>query len=425
MQNELRKIEDEAWAKMSLLLDKEMPQKKKKRRFIIWFFAAATAIPLLAISTWLALPSSKQASVLQPSLNEMDNITINASNVDTKVTETSIASQNEMIVNKATTSLSKPVLSPQSIAASTITKDDAITHSPIPAVMNGLLDDNQTTSYKAISSDSSNFSIDETTISTLPENTEANALRETGDVQAIASINPKIFENEIRKTDIHLLPSHQSLKRPSDHKSFALAISAGTRMMLPARQAMPLLGLNLAYHFNDKWRIGTGLHYSFATQNSDSLVVAANYYGEYAAQLDKSFLQGSNSTEFSYINEIILFDHKIIHVPLAIGYAFNKHLSLSGGIYYDKMVSQRTNYVLTEVDPAGTTAIKGGKNIFTNRIYSHNLNWMTSIGYNISNQFNLSFDLMGNNKFISGIKSNRNAAPILQLKVNYNLSTLF
>jgi hypothetical protein len=427
MQNRLRKIEDEAWAKMSILLDKEMPQKKKKRRFILWFLTAATVAPLIAISTWWAMSSSNQASPLQASAAKMQSLDTNESLVESKAYNATQVPQ--IVADNATTisaSISKPNHSSQEKSTNTLGKDYTFTPSHMPNTKNVLLDDQKSPTQKSqIQIDSNLYITEAVTTQDDDVNGELNSLREVVAIQAISSNNYKEMEYTTRNLDIDLQPSYQSVKRPSDHKSITLAMGAGARMMLPVSRPMPLLGLNVAYHLNKKWHIGTGLYYSIATQKSDSLVVAANYYGEYAAQLDKSFLQSVNNIEYSYIQDIILFDHKIIHIPIVIGYSFNKHLSLSGGIYYDKMISQRTNYVLKDVDPAGTQITKDARNVITNRIYSHNFNWMASIGYNISKKVNISFDLMSNNKFIYGNKSNHNAAPILQLKVNYNLANLF
>jgi hypothetical protein len=428
MQNRLRKKEDEAWAKMVILLDKEMPQKEKKRRIILWYFAAAVAIPLIAIGSWSAMSSSNHA--LSSDVN-MQSIAVNQSNVDDSPAIASKVPQNAIIADNTTSpsvsNLSNLSSVPHIRSANALHKDQAIVHTQMSNDENEGIDENNSFSQN---SQIQNQAIINTIASIDPQenvdNVEPNKLRNLGTLQAISSKKYMALESDAtRNMDITLEPHNQTFKRPSDPKRLAIAIGAGTRMMLPINKPMALVGLNFGYNINEKWIIGTGLYYSVATQSSDSLEVAANYYGEYAAQLDKSTIQGFNSAEYSYIKDIILFDHKIIHIPFVVGYSFNKHLSLSGGVYYDKMVSQRTNYILLDVKSGAGSTTNDGRNVFTNRIYSHNLNWMASIGYDISRKFNISFDLMGNNKFISGNKSGNNAAPILQLKANYNLASLF
>ncbi len=451
MQNSLKKIENVGWAKMSKMLDKEMPLEEKKRRFFLWNISALVFLGLAFTSIWFFYQITYQSNVTAK--NEQAVLTSSILPTSTIVSEAGSSNstilQNASSINEQNSDKS-PIpqffKKPNTVYSKTTknihsrinkpTTDDAILQ--VVSITNNDLNTSSHIASQTMVSSSKMIDLpNQTGLVHLENNVEkvnsATVLEPLSDQYNFTTPLKSWIGRNINDGIPNLnfiINDAMPLIVKSSLKPFSIEVGMGLKMMLSQSNAMPIGGLGLNYRFH-KWQVSTGAYYSFTTIGSDSLSIASNYYSEYENIFNKNLGTNVIQKENATIQGITLFDQKTLHLPLTVEYNLSKYFSLKGGIYFDKITSSRSSYATTDQkgsSPVPNT-VEETLSITESKVITHNYNWIAGISYMPHQRLKISLDLLGNDKFIAGnsainainssVPQSNNTQPYLQLMAKY------
>jgi hypothetical protein len=433
MQNNLKKIEEVAWAKMSKILDKEMPVERKKRRYFFLSLSAAVIISvalfgILFIDHYNDRGNRPITSTLNMPYSIKGGLQSNTSNPVFDQSNSKTDSENSILNidenNEALFSQSRPNTT-DNIIPTAVTTENLLS---IESALDKISGSNEAEAQSAES-----VAVNELETSIQKENNNKiespeEAWKSMVEVKYLSLLLRNVT-HENRKESIDHLPKYSSNNEMHPYvqktkKHFGIEAGLGIKMIVPYNSVMPMAGIGLIYAINEKWSFVTGAYYSLAPKSTDSLLVSRNQFNVYSNILEELNTKNNGTTDLknSDIQRITLFNQQILHLPFGLEYNLSKHFSVKAGIYYDRIISKNSSYTV-QLPKTISTIPESNEylNFVDNKIISQNFNWIGGISYKPTFRLNFSVEVMGNNKFISGSGYSKDQVAVSGFKSNSTL----